>query len=103
VKRPRRRRSAYNGKLDGSSPPESDTGEERAGEDKVSSKSEMNPASSDAAKLLDISASETNAKDDCVDAVEVVDVVRSRADSRDGRGSSCHVELATSTVPYRRP
>lgn len=69
-----------------------------------SSASDAWALSSEAAKLLDISGSETNANDDCVDdVVDIVDVVRSRADSRGFRGSSCHAELATSTFPYSRP
>lgn len=38
-----------------------------------------------------------------MDAVEVVDVVRSRAENLDARGSNCHVELDTSRLPYSRP
>lgn len=102
MKRVRRRPSEDNGKPLESSP-ESDTGDESAGDDSDSSKSVTNPPSSDAAKLLVISASETTANEDCVDAVDVVDVVRSRAESRDVRASSCHTELPTSMVPYSRP
>jgi hypothetical protein len=69
----------------------------------MSSASETCPLSSDAAKLLEISGSETKAYDDCVEAVDAEEVVRSRADSRDARGSSCHTELLVSTVLYRRP
>lgn len=66
----------------------------------TSSASDVCALSSDAAKLLDISGSDTSAYDDCVDVVDIVDVVRSlAAESRDARGSSCHAELATSTVP----
>jgi len=78
-------------------------GDDNAGEGKISSASETCPLSSDAAKLLEISGSEIKAYDDCVEAVDVVDVVRPRADSRDARGSSCHTELSVSTVLYRRP
>lgn len=59
----------------------------------TSSASGVCPLSSDTAKLLDISGSETSAYDDCID------VVRSRGESLDVRGSSCHAELATSTFP----
>lgn len=38
-----------------------------------------------------------------MDVVDIEDVVRSRADRRVARGSSCHRLVATSTVPYRRP
>lgn len=76
-------------------------GDDSAGDDAV--KSSASDASSDAAKLLDISGSETSAKEDCVDAVDAVDVVRPRVDSRDDWGSSCHTEFVTSTLPYRRP
>lgn len=69
----------------------------------MSSASETCPLSSDAAKLLEISRSETKAYDDCVEAVDVVDVVRPLADRRDARGSSCHTELFVSTVLYKRP
>lgn len=81
-----------------------DTGDASPGETvTTSSASDVCALSSDAAKLLDISGSDTNAYDDCVDVVDIVDVVRSRAESRDVRGSSCHAELATSTFPYSRP
>lgn len=85
------------------SSPEREIGDESAGDDSDSSKSETKPPSSDAAKLLDISVSETTAKDDWVDAVDVVDVVRSLAENRDARASSCHIEWDTSILPYRRP
>ena len=78
-------------------------GDESAGEEMtVSSASEpvIKPASRDAAKLLEISGSETSAEEDCVDAVEVVEIVRSRADRREGRGSSCHTDAEVSTLPY---
>ena len=59
---------------------ESDNGEDNAGEDKyASSKSDARP-STEAAKLLDISVSETTANEDWVDAVDVVEVVRSLAE-----------------------
>lgn len=48
-----------------------------------SSTSDVCPLSSDAAKLLDISGSETKAYDERVEVVEVVEVVRSRAESRE--------------------
>lgn len=77
-----------------------DTGDANPGDIvTTSSASDVCALSSDAAKLLDISGSDTNAYDDCVDAVDIVDVVRSRAESRDVRGSSCHAELAKSTFP----
>ena len=38
-----------------------------------------------------------------MDAVEVVEVVRSRVENRDARGSNCHVEFGTSRFPYNRP
>ena len=81
-------------------------GEDRAGEEMtVSSKSdpEIRPASKDAAKLLENSGSDMTAYDDCVDTVEAVEVVRSRAERREGRGSSCHTEAVGSTLPYSCP
>ena len=78
---------------------ERDKGDDKAGDERYpSSKSDACP-STDAAKLLEISVSDTTAKEDCVDAVEVVDVVRSRAENLDARGSNCHVELDTSKLP----
>lgn len=77
-------------------------GDERAGDERtVSSASDpdIKPASRDAAKLLEISGSETTAYEDCVDAVDVVEIVRSRAERREGRGSSCHTEDDVSTLP----
>jgi len=62
-----------------------------------SSASDTWPLSRDAAKLLEISASETKAYDDGVEAVDVVEVVLSRAASRDIRGSSCHIDVLVST------
>lgn len=104
VKRPRRRGGECNGNPLASSPLESETGEDNAGEDSVSSKSERNPSSREAAKLLEMSGSETKAKDECVEVVDVVEVVRPLAESRDdARGSSCQDECATSMEPYRRP
>lgn len=76
-----------------------DKGDANPGEVTTSSASDVWALSSDAAKLLDISGSDTKAYDDCVDVVDIVDVVRSRAESRDVRGSSCHAELVTSTFP----
>ena len=63
VNRPLRRESVCKGKPLKSSAA-SETGDDRAGEDSDSSKSEANPASRDAAKLLEISVSETTANDD---------------------------------------
>lgn len=105
MKRPRRRGGAYSGNPLASSALDRETGEDSAGDDTVSSKSDRKPSSSDAAKLVDISGSDIKAKEDCVDAVDVVEVVRSLAESRDAdaRGSSCHSECATSIGPYRRP
>jgi len=75
-----------------------ETGEDRAGEGvTISSASETWALSSDAAKLLEISGSDTKAKEDWVDVVDMVEVVRSRAERRELRGSSCHAEFATST------
>ena len=65
--------------------------------------SEAGPLSSETAKLLDISKSDINANDDWVEAVEVVEVVRSRPDGRDVLGSSCHMDAVVSTSAYRRP
>lgn len=77
-------------------------GDERAGEAR-SSASETGPLSRDAAKLLDISGSETKAYEE-LDAVDADDMVRSRADRRrPPRGSSSHVEEEVSTLEYRRP
>jgi hypothetical protein len=78
-------------------------GDDNAGEGDMSSISETCPLSSDAAKLLEISGSDTKAYDECVEAVEVVEVVRPRADTRDARGSSCQTELVVSTLLYNRP
>lgn len=69
----------------------------------VSSVSERSPLSKDAVKLLDISGSETRAYEDCVEAVDVVDVVRSRGGKREARGSSCQTELEVSMFPYSLP
>jgi hypothetical protein len=75
--------------------------EDRVGDDNAgdSSASETWPLSSEAAKLLEISGSETKAYDDCVEAVDVVEVVRSRTEIREVRGSSCQTELVVSTLP----
>jgi hypothetical protein len=59
----------------------------------------VGPLAREAAKLLDISGSEMNAYEDRVDVVDVVDVVRSRSESPALFGSSCHAELALSTLP----
>lgn len=73
-------------------------GDEAEGES-ASSDSETCPLSRDAAKELEMSGSEdTKANEECVEAVEVVEVVLSRPDERDARGSNCHTELAVSTV-----
>lgn len=75
-----------------------ETGDDNAGEGvTISSASDTCPLSREAAKLLEISGSDTKAKDDWVDVVDMVDVVRSRAERRELRGSSCHAEFATST------
>lgn len=61
-----------------------ETGEDNAGDDiPCSSVSLCNAPSSDAAKLLEISGSDTTANEDCVDVVEIDDVVLSRAEIRD--------------------
>ena len=78
-------------------------GDDRAGDDSSGSSKSVARASTEAAKLLEISVSDTMAKDDCVDVVDAVDVVRSRVENLDVRGSSCHVEFATSRLPYKRP
>ena len=65
--------------------------------------SEVRPFSNEAAKLLEISGSDTTAKEDCVDAEDVPDNVLSLAESRDWWGSSCHMLFATSILPYKRP
>lgn len=78
-------------------------GDDSAGEGEISSASETWPLSRDAAKLLEISGSEMNAYDECVEAVDTVEEVRSRPERRDVLGSSCHAELVMSTLPYRRP
>jgi len=61
--------------------------------------SEVCPLARDAAKLLDISGSDINAYEERVDVVDVVDVVRSRSESEEPFGSSCHMEPALSTFP----
>ncbi len=81
-----------------------ETGDERAGDEKPgSSVSDCRAPSSDAAKLLDISGSETTAYEDCVEVVDMEDVVRSLADIREVWGSSCQRLLTTSTLRYNRP
>jgi len=67
-----------------------------------SSASDTCSLESEAAKLLDISASDTKAYDDNVEAVEVVDIVRPRAEALLLLGSSCQREVG-SMLPYRRP
>ena len=70
-------------------------GDECEGEATLSSVSELAPDAREAAKELVISMSgseETNAKDDCVETVEVVEVVRTRADSSEEEGSRIHSE-----------
>ena len=59
----------------------------------------MGPLAREAAKLLDISGSETSAYEDRVEVVDVVDVVRSRSESPELLGSSCHMEPVLSTLP----
>ena len=49
------------------------------------------------AKLLEMSGSDTTAKEECD---EVEEMVRPREEAR---GSSCHAELAVSTAAYKRP
>lgn len=74
-------------------------GEENTGEcvrSLNSSTSDSRPLSKDAVKL-DISGSETTAKDECDDVDEMV---RPRAEAR---GSSCHAEVTVSTAAYKRP
>jgi len=61
--------------------------------------SEVGPLARDAAKLLDISGSDINAYEERVDVEDVVDVVRSRSESEEPLGSSCHTEPALSTFP----
>jgi hypothetical protein len=77
-----------------------ETGDDNPGDGtRTSSVSEVGPLARDAAKLLDISGSETNAYEDRVDVVDVVDVVRSRCESPEPVGSSCHMEPALSMLP----
>ncbi len=77
-----------------------ETGEDRPGDEiGKSSVSEVGPLAREAAKLLDISGSETNAYEDRVEVVDVVDVVRSRSESPELLGSSCHREPALSMLP----
>ena len=80
-------------------------GDDNAEGGDTSSASETCPLSRDAAKLLEISGSDINAYDECecVEVVETFEEVLSRPVSRDVLGSSCHIELVVSTVPYRRP
>lgn len=80
-----------------------ETGRERSGEAKSESYASLSEAcalSRDAAKLLVISGSEMYAYEDWVDIVEAVEVVLPRMD---GRGSSCHIDVPTSTLPYSLP
>jgi hypothetical protein len=77
-----------------------DTGDDKPGDGIwKSSVSEEGPLAREAAKLLEISGSETNAYEDRVEVVDVVDVVRSRSESPVLLGSSCHMEPALSTLP----
>jgi hypothetical protein len=77
-----------------------ETGDDRPGDEtRKSSVSEAGPLARDAAKLLDISGSETNAYEDRVDVEDVVDVVRSRCERPEPVGSSCHMEPALSIFP----
>lgn len=77
-----------------------ETGEDRPGDETgKSSVSEVGPLAREAAKLLDISGSETNAYEDRVEVVDVVDAVRSRSESPELLGSSCHMEPALSMLP----
>ena len=71
--------------------PVRETGEDSAGEESESSqKSAMKSVEAAKDKSWETSVSEMSAYDDCVEVVEVVDVVRPRAERRDARGSSCH-------------
>lgn len=77
-----------------------ETGDDNPGDEAwKSSVSEVGPLARDAAKLLDISGSDINAYEEWVDVVDVVDVVRSRSESEEPLGSSCHMEPALSTFP----
>ena len=77
-----------------------ETGDDRTGDVAgKSSVSEVGPLARDAAKLLDISGSETSAYEDRVEVEEVVDVVRSRSESPGPVGSSCHMDPALSMLP----
>ena len=78
-----------------------ETGDESAGDERPgSSVSDCRAPSSDAAKLLEISGSDTTAYEDCVDVVDIEEVVRSLAEIRDVWGSSCHKLFGTSIPPY---
>ena len=80
-------------------------GDDNAEGGETSSASETCPLSRDAAKLLEISGSDINAYDECecVEVVETLEEVLSRPVRRDVLGSSCHIELVVSRVPYRCP
>lgn len=80
-------------------------GDGKAGEcvRRKSSESDTCPLSRDAEKLVDISGSERKAYDDCVEVVEIVEVVRSLAERRDDLLSSCQAELPESMLLYSRP
>lgn len=61
-----------------------ETGDDNVGDDNPgSSVSDCRAPSREAAKLLDISGSETTAYDDCVEVVDIEEVVRSRPDNRE--------------------
>lgn len=81
-------------------------GDESAGEESTASSTsepETSPASSEAAKLLEISGSDTNAYEDWVEVAESVEVVRSRCERRDVRGSSCQTDAEVLALPYSFP
>ena len=79
-------------------------GEECAGDGEyTSSASDACALSREAAKLLEISGSDTKAYEECVEVVDAVEIVRSRPVCLEVRGSNCHTELAVSIVLYRRP
>ena len=75
-----------------------ETGDDSVGDDNPgSSVSDCRAPSSEAAKLLDISGSDTTAYEDCVEVVDIEEVVRSRPDNREACGSNCQRLLVTST------
>jgi hypothetical protein len=78
-------------------------GEDCAGDEYTSSASDACPLSREAAKLLEISGSDTKAYEEWVEVVDAVEIVRSRPVCLEVRGSNCHTELAVSIVLYRRP